>query len=247
VIVLNKKYSALLGILFLLNVQHIYAGPPFNTDDPETVRYKHWEYYVASLNSSQFGIWSGTSPHFEINYGLGKNLQVHLLMPVNYNYSRHQGYDYGYSDTEFDIKFRFVKETDNSPQIGVFPIIEIPTIKNSEFSNGKVKIYLPVWLQKSWGKLTTYGGTGYWIDPGQDNKNWIYAGWEVQYDFSHVIMLGCEVYYHSANANTSKQGTGFNIGGSVNPSEKFHIIFSFGHNISGDRIFNSYIGLLWTI
>jgi len=58
---LNKKYLVLFGILFFMNVQHGYAGPPFNTDDPETVRYKHWEYYISSINTYQFGVWSGTS------------------------------------------------------------------------------------------------------------------------------------------------------------------------------------------
>lgn len=244
---LNYKFTALLTILICISLQPLYPGPPFGTDDPETVKYKHWEYYVATLNSSQFGIWSGTSPHFEINYGLGRNLQVHLLMPVNYSYPATGKAHFGYADTEVGLKFRFITETENRPQIGVFPIIETPTIKNSDFSNGKPKIYLPVWFQKSWGKFTTYGGTGYWINPGQDNRNWIYAGWEIQYDFSHLLMLGGEVYYHSADKKDAKQGTGFNIGGSLNLSEKFHIIFSLGNSISGDRIFNSYFGLLWTI
>src|SRR5450759_3703200 len=140
---LNKIYTVLFGILIFFNDQLSYAGPPFNTDDPETVKYKHWEYYISSINTFQIGVWSGTCPHFELNYGLVQNVQVHLLLPMNYDYSRHQGVNFGYANTEFGIKYRFVQETDNSPQIGTFPIIEIPTIKNSEFSNGKAKIYLP--------------------------------------------------------------------------------------------------------
>jgi hypothetical protein len=246
-LMLTKKHTVLIGIILLMNVQLIYAGPPFGTDDPETVRYMHWEYYVSSINTFQFGVWSGTSPHFEINYGLIPNVQVHLLLPVNYNYSRHQGADFGYADTEVGIKYRFIKETANSPQIGIFPIIEIPTIKNNEFSNGKTKIYLPVWAQKSWGKLTTYGGAGYWVNPGADNKNWIFSGWEVQYDFSSAVTLGGELYYHSADTKTSKSGAGFNLGGYINATEKFHIIFSFGHSLTNDHITSSYFGLLWTI
>jgi len=244
---LINKYTALVGILFLLNVHRGYAGPPFDTDDPETVRYKHWEYYISSMNTSQFGVWSGTCPHFEINYGLVPNVQVHLLLPINYDYTRHQGSNFGYADTEFGIKYRFIQETENSPQVGIFPIIEIPTIKNSEFSNGKAKIFLPVWAQKSWGKLTTYGGVGYWINPGTGNKNWIYSGWEIQYDISPGITLGGEFYYHSADTRDSKSATGFNLGGSFNISEKFHIIFSAGHSITNDHTFSSYIGFLWTI
>jgi hypothetical protein len=244
---INKKYKYFIAILILLNIQIIYAGPPFNTDDPETVRFKHWEYYISSLNNYQPGVWSGTAPHIEVNYGLIPNVQVHLLLPMNYSYTRHHGSDFGYSDTEFGIKYRFVQETENSPQIGTFPILEIPTIKNSEFSDGKTKIYIPVWMQKSWGKLTTYGGAGYWINPGTNNKNWIFSGWEIQYDFSKAITLGGELYYHSADAKDTKSETGFNIGGSINPTEKFHFIFSFGHTLTKDNTFTSYLGFLWTI
>lgn len=243
----KKKYAALIFILFFLSMQHIFAGPPFDTDDPETVRLKHWEYYISTLNSSHVGVWSGTSPHFEINYGLLQNLQIHLIVPMNYNYSPQTGAKFGYADTEFGAKYRFVKESENIPQIGVFPIVEVPTFKNNEFSDGNVKVFLPVWAQKSFGKFTTYGGAGYWINPGKDNKNWIFAGWEVQYDFSEAVTLGGEAYYHSADTKTSKSGMGFNVGGSVNFTEKFHVIFSLGHSITNDHTFNSYFGLLWTI
>ena len=241
------KYSVLSAILIFFNIQLCCAGPPFDTDDPETVLFKHWEYYISSINIFQPGARSGTSPHFEVNYGLAPNLQVHLLMPLNYYHSNHQGVDFGYADTEFGLKYRFINETENAPQAGIFPIIEIPTVKNSEFSDGKVKIFLPLWLQKSWGKLTTYGGIGYWINPGTDNKNWIFSGWEIQYSFSPVITLGGELYYHSTNTKNGKSGTGFNLGGSINATEKFHIIFSLGHSLTNDKTLSSYFGFLWTI
>ena len=244
---IDKKYIVFSVIYVLLNTQMIYAGPPFDTDDPETVRFKHWEYYISSINDFQTGEWSGTAPHIELNYGLIPNVQVHLLLPMNYNYARPHGSDYGYADTEFGIKYRFVQETESAPQIGTFPILEIPTIKNSEFSDGKMKIYIPVWLQKSWGKLTTYGGAGYWINPGANNKNWIFSGWEIQYDFSEFITLGGELYYHTADTKITRSETGFNLGGSINPTEKFHFIFSFGHTLTKDNTFTSYLGLLWTI
>ena len=245
--ILNKKRLFIFCLIILLPHQISFGGPPFDTDDPEPVNFKHWEYYISSINNHQQSVWSGTSPHFEINYGLVPNVQVHLLMPMNYFFSRNQGSGFGYADTEFGIKYRFVQETENSPQIGTFPIIEIPTIKNSEFSDGKTKIYLPVWMQKSWGKLTTYGGAGYWINPGAGNKNWIFSGWEIQYDFSKTLTLGGEIYYHTASSKDTRSEMGFNLGGSVNPTEKFHIIFSFGHTFTRDNTLTSYLGILWTI
>ena len=243
---LNMRYIILSLLLFLF-IQVNYAGPPFNTDDPQPVDYKHWEYYISSINTFQPGAWTGTSPHFEVNYGLISNVQVHLLLPMNYDYTRNEGTNFGYAYTEFGMKYRFVQESENIPQIGVFPIVEIPTIKNNEFSNGKAQIYLPVWAQKSWDKLTTYGGVGYWINPGTNNKNWIFSGWEIQYDFSPVFTFGGELYYHSANTIDSKSVTAFNLGGLINFTEKFHIIFSVGHSLTSDSFISSYVGSLWTI
>jgi hypothetical protein len=224
-----------------------YAGPPFNTDDPEPVNYKHWEYYVSSENMIQHTISMGTCPHIEVNYGLKPNVQVHLLLPMNYDYTRNAGINFGYASPEFGVKYRFIQESENTPQIGIFPIIEVPTIKNKEFGNGKAQVYLPVWIQKSWDKFTTYGGTGYWINFGTNNKNLIFAGWEIQYDFTSLFTFGGELYYHSAIAKDLKSVTAYNLGGFINFSEQFHLIYSIGHNLTNDSFISSYIGLLWTI
>jgi hypothetical protein len=235
------------GLLLLFYNEFSNAGPPFITDDPQPVDYRHWEYYISSINTMQPETWTGTSPHFEVNYGLIPNVQVHLILPMNYVYIRNEGTHFGYANTEFGIKYRFIQETENTPQIGVFPIIEIPTIKNNEFSSGKAQIYIPVWAQKSWGKLTTYGGVGYWINPGINNKNWIFSGWEIQYDLSPLFTFGGELYYNSAVTKDSKSVTGFNLGALINFTEKFHFILSAGHSLTNSSFVSSYAGLLWTI
>jgi hypothetical protein len=239
------KFLTLLILALCINCE-IDAGPPFATDDPEPVEHKHWEYYISSINGWQHQSWSGTLPHLEVNYGVVPEVQLHLLLP--FNYSNGQGLtNYGYASTEVGVKYRFVKETEGMPQIGVFPIMEIPTVKNSSFGNGKIQLYLPIWLQKTWGKLTTYGGAGYWINPGANNKNWLFTGWEAQYDISSFFTLGGELYYHSPTDTESAASIGFNIGGFANFSSKFHFIFSAGHSLKNSSIFTSYAGLLWTI
>ena len=246
-IFISKKSAILIFLLSSWYIQMSYAGPPFLTDDPQPVDLKHWEFYISSANTFHSDNWAGTSPHFEVNYGLVPNLQVHLLLPLNYTYTPHQTADFGYGNTEFGVKYCFISETPNRPQIGIFPILEIPTIKNPKFSNGRTQVFLPVWAQKSWSKFTSYGGLGYSINPGINNKNWIFTGWEMQYDFSPLIMLGGEVYHHSADTIGSKSITGCNLGGSVNFTPKFHLIFSFGHSLVNDNFLSSYLGLLWTI
>ena len=55
------------------------AGPPFRTDDPEPVDYKHWEFYSFSTGTRISGDTSGILPGFEFNYGLIPNGQLHIV------------------------------------------------------------------------------------------------------------------------------------------------------------------------
>lgn len=238
------KVSLFFSLSFLL--QSTYAGPPFNTDDPEPVEFKHWEYYLSSMHQIQPGFMTGTLPHIEVNYGIMSNCQVHIELPLNYNLIQQKDFQYGYSNTEIGFKYRFYQSSDKSIQVGTFPIFEVPTINNKNFSNN-LQVYLPLWMQKSWDKLTTYGGVGYWINQGENNKNWIFSGWEIQYDLSKSFTLGGELFYKTASIVGSRSFAGFNLGGFINFSDSFHFIFSAGHSITKNKSFMSYAGLLWTI
>jgi len=47
-----------------------FAGPPYDTDDPEPVDFHHWEFYCSSIGSERKGTSMGTAPHAEVNYGV---------------------------------------------------------------------------------------------------------------------------------------------------------------------------------
>lgn len=242
------KYAILcMNILFSLIPAPVLAGPPFKTDDPQPVDYLHWEFYVASVQQFDKNETNATYPHFEFNYGVVPGVQLHLVVPLGYVHNA-DGTHYGYSDTEVGIKYRFVEETETTPQVGVFPLIELPTGDESkQLGSGKVQAYIPVWIQKSWGNWTTYGGGGFWYNPAPDQKNWIFAGWELQYDFSKVITLGGELCYQTANVPDFKASGSFNFGGFINFNETNHLLFSFGHDLSANGTTTGYIGYQLTI
>src|SRR5215469_13251993 len=77
-----------------------YAGPPYITDDPEPVDFHHWEFYVASISAKNGGDWSGTAPHFEINYGVIPNVQLHMIIPLAYDVPTEGAAHYGLADIE---------------------------------------------------------------------------------------------------------------------------------------------------
>ena len=132
--------------------------------------------------------------------------------------------------------------------MGIFPLIEIPTgNEDDQLGSGNVQVYIPAWVQKSWGKLTSYGGGGYWYNPGAGEKNFIFTGWEAQYDFSEVVTFGGELFYQTADNIGSEASTGFNFGGIINVTENHHVLFSLGRNLSGESTITGYVAYQLTI
>jgi hypothetical protein len=222
-----------------------FAGPPFFTDDPAPVDYHHWEFYLASLQEYAGHAATATLPHVEVNYGALQNVQLHLVAPMAYLHTS-EGTHYGYAATEIGVKYRFVEETGNIPQIGTFPLVEIPT-GDANLTGGKVQAYIPLWLQKSWGKFTTYGGGGFWYNPGPDMKNWTFVGWQAQYDFSDALSLGGELYFHTADQNDAQAGAAFNAGGFINIDANNHVLCSIGHSFYGEVATTAYLGYQYTL
>jgi hypothetical protein len=223
------------------------AGPPFKTDDPEPVEYKHWEIYLASQYSHDRDQNSATLPHIEVNYGLVPNVQVHLIAPFQYVKPEGEASQYGYGDTEFGIKYRFIQETNNFPQVGIFPIVEIPTGDLTRgLGNGRTQVFLPLWLQKSWGPWTTYGGGGYWFTSGEGNRDWWYFGWLLQREINKKLTIGAELYYKTASKTDIDESKGYTIGATINLTDNHHILLSAGQDIYGPNYYNFYIAYQFT-
>jgi hypothetical protein len=218
------------------------AGPPFVTDDPEPVEYQHWEFYLASQVFHDSGGWTGTSPHVEINYGVVPNLQLHLIAPVAFSAPSRSGTQVGYGDTELGMKYRFVQETDSLPQIGAFPLVEVPSGNASRgLGTGRTDVFIPIWLQKKYGKWLTYGGSGYWINPGPDNRNWWFAGWLLQRQVTAKLAVGAEIFHETAQVRDGSSNTDINVGGTWDLNENEHILFSAGHSVQGPGKFVAYV------
>jgi hypothetical protein len=249
---LNRIPLCLFSLVFIFLITIFspgitHAGPPFVTDDPEPVEYQHWEVYFAAQYEHNRDQDSSTLPHLEINYGVVPNVQIHLLAPLIYVKPEGKSSQYGYGDTELGIKFRFIKETDYIPQVAIFPLIELPTGNEDKgLGNGRTQYFLPVWLQKSFGAWTTYGGGGYWINPGAGNKDWWQWGWLIQRDINKYLTLGAELYYKTADTDDSNDTTGYAIGAIINFTENHHMLLSAGQDINGPNYLSVYVGYQFT-
>jgi len=231
-----------LGLLSLVLAGTAYAGPPFITDDPEPVELHHWEVYLASQPFHNADGWSGTLPHLEVNYGLAPDLQVHVIAPLAFDKPRGESMHYGYGDTELGFKYRFIQETPDCPMVGIFPLLELPTgDADRGLGNGKTQGFLPVWLQKSFGPWSTYGGGGYWFHPGTDNRDYWYTGWQVQRKITEEFALGMEVFHETPKTLNGGSDTVVQLGAIYDFSENYHLMGSVGHTVQGASAFLGYL------
>jgi hypothetical protein len=125
---------------------------------------------------------------------------------------------------------------------------------NHGLGAGQTQAFLPLWLQKDFDDWTTYGGGGYWINPGAGNRNYWYVGWLLQRQVTKSLALGGEVFHQTSNATGKKGITGFNLGGVFDITEHHHLLFSAGRGgqqyaVDGNGItmpFAYYLAYQWT-
>jgi len=236
------------GLLGALLTGAAMAGPPFVTDDPEPVESGHWEVYIASERAQGIEGVSGTAPHVEVNYGALPEMQLHVIAPLAYAGTVGGPWHSGFGDTELGMKYRFLDETDSHPQIGTFPLLELPTGNETPgLGGGHTQAFLPVWLQKSFGSWTTYGGGGYRLNPGIGNQNYWLVGWEVQRRLSTSFAAGIEFFRTTAVTPRGDPSFSFNVGTMLDLSEEHHILFSAGRDLSGPNRFTAYLAFQWTL
>ncbi len=229
------------------------AGPPFATDDPEPVDYKHWEIYVFSEGTHTVGETEGVLPGFEFNYGLLPEVQLSVTAPFAYHRITDEETQSGYGDTELGLKYRFIQEDEKGwrPQVSFYPSIELSTGKvDKDLDEGHQKEFLPLWLQKSYGPWTTFGGGGYWINPGSENKNYWFFGWALTRKITEKVSLGGELFHQTADVIEGTSSSGFNLGGTYDFTENHHVVFSAGRGIgrgSETNQFSYYLAYEFTL
>ncbi len=249
----TRRLGRILGTVLLLGAvllsPRAWAGPPFATDDPEPTELGHWEIYLGGTVLGIEGDTNGTGPSLGLNYGAWKDVQLSVAPQAAFNAPTGGPRAFGLGDTLVGAKIRFLHESPGTPQAAVFPQVNLPTGDPQKgLGSGQAQVLLPLWLQKSWGPWTSYGGGGYWINPGTGNRNWVFAGWEIQRDLSKTLTLGGEVFYHGANAVGERGSWGYNLGGILNLDGAHHVVLSVGRDFVNpeDRL-TGFLAFEWTL
>ena len=236
-------------------------GPPFQTDDPVPVDFHNYEFYIFGTVSGTPVEIDTTGPAFEFNWGALPRLQLHAILPWGSVHPSNSPIYYpsgtgpsafGLTDMELGVKVAFIKESPRVPQIGMFPMFEIPTGDSTRgLGVGKVNYKIPLWLQKNHGKWLFDGGGGYAIVPQTNYRDFFYTGWLIKRELNERLELGAEVFAHGKEglaAPQTQSSTMIDAGGYYHfkkpPGQQF--LFCYGHSIAGQTENYAYVGMYWT-
>ena len=242
--------AAVIAACLALPVTELSAGPPYRTDDPEPTEIGHYEFYVLSSGLVSRTVNSGYLPGIELDYGLIPNGQLTIDTGVSFGTDPSGGFSYGYGDSALSFKYRFIQEDSNGwrPQVALFPAINLPTGDQARgLGAGHPAYFLPLWLQKSFGDWTTYGGGGYWFnqDTALGDKNYWVLGWLVQRKVMKNLSVAGELYFQTAPNVTGKESLSLDIGGIYDFDDHNHFVMSAGKDLLNSATITN--GLYWYI
>jgi hypothetical protein len=247
-----RASSALGGLAMLLAASTAaLAGPPFQTDDPEPIDYKNYEFYTFATSDGTPVETDTEGPAAEFNWGALPNVHLHIIVPEATIFPAQAPRAFGIGDIELGLKLRFVQEGKHRPMIGTFTMFEIPTGSAPRgLGVGKTWYKVPIWAQKSFGPWTTYGGGGVTVFSVPGYRNYPFAGWLLQRDFGKKWTLGTEIFYHGPEgplAPQTRPATLVDFGGYYKFRDPgFQLLFCYGHSAIGQTENYAYLGLYWT-
>jgi hypothetical protein len=245
----NHASRASLGLALLGALTPAWAGPPYLTDDPETPPLHRWEAVLFTSGTLADGTTTAALPAIEFNYGGFEATQLHIMVPVGFHAGGHEEAEFGASDIELGVKYRFIEEDEQGwrPQVAVYPQFEIPTgSSRNGLSSAGVDVFLPAWTQKNLDEnWTVDAGGGYWINPGSGNRNYWFSGILLQRKLGDTLVAGVEIFHQTSDTEGGRAGSGFNLGAIYDFNEHNHLLLSAGRglqNATATDQFTWYVG-----
>jgi hypothetical protein len=239
-----KVHHSLLAFALFLYPATAWAGPPFMTDDPEPTGTGHWEIYGPIVEGEGRGSDFEGSAGVEINYGAAPDLQLTLGLPTGFTHDD-AGWRWGAGDVAVSAKYRFYHDERAGVSIAAFPGITLPTASNGMGSD-KVTALLPVWLQKDAGAWSIFGGGGYAINPGIDNRDYWTGGAAVTRQVVPGLLIGVEAERQGPDAIGARATTSLGLGAIVQLPSPFRLVASGGPTFSdgpGAAGFHAFLAL----
>jgi hypothetical protein len=139
------------------------AGPPLETDDPDTPGPTRWEINLASPFATRAGTWL-FQPLLDINYGVGERVQLKLKPRAVVLDEPGAGAKAGAGNLQLGVKWRFLDQQEHGLSLSVYPQADFNPPGDS-VSRGLVteghQFFLPFEVQREFGPTKVYAEFGY--------------------------------------------------------------------------------------
>ena len=204
--------------------QAAWAGPPFLTDDPAPTDTGHWEIYNFVAGTREGG---ETSADFglDLNFGPVEDVQATLVVPL----SREPGLPVALGDVELAAKLRVLRQDHGVPlSLTLFPRLVLPTGRDSH----RLRMLLPVWAGRDFGKWSLFGGGGYTLNPGPGQRDFWQGGAVLARAIRPGWQLGLELFSQGAEALGERPLTVANLGTTVHIGGPVSLLGSFGQGLN---------------
>ena len=171
------------------------ADSPFYTDDPEFS--PGWEIKFGMTAEHNTGGNTWTAPILDLNYAVVPKVRLNLTLAGRTLEPTTGPSVFGFADTEFKVKWRFIDESTNSwlPAIGIAPKIFFPTAdKDRGLGDGVWRAQLPLQFGKTIGRFYNFAEVGYQMAFKSGASDVAYYGIGTLFSFNSHFALGTELF-----------------------------------------------------
>jgi len=189
---------------------------------------------IGGLYTHREGETAGWAPNAEMNFSPTDRLQLHAMVPYAFDRVTGGTTHFGLGDVEAGVRYRFIDEDPEGlrPAVSFYPLVDFPTGSFSKnLGTGRTHAFLPLWVSKSFGAWIPFGGGGYWINPGPNNRDWLFAALGVVRVINDTWSLTGDVFHATSSKIGLRDQTGFDVGARVNITDHHHIIFTVGRGL----------------
>jgi hypothetical protein len=92
-----------------------WAGPPFQTDDPEPIDFRNYEFYTFTSSDGTPLETDTEGPALEFNWGALPNVHLHIIAPAAAIFPAQGPRAFGIGDIELGIKYRLCRKPSIAP------------------------------------------------------------------------------------------------------------------------------------
>jgi hypothetical protein len=157
-----KRFTALSWSLVASLVTGL-AGPPLETDDPDTPGSNRWEINLSSPFATRKDTWL-FQPLLDLNYGVGESVQLKLKPRLAVRDEPGSGVEAGAGNIQIGVKWRFLDQDHHQVSMSFYPQADLNPPGNS-VERGLVsegaQFFLPFQIQRTFGQTKVYAEAGY--------------------------------------------------------------------------------------